>query len=76
VIKTSSPAAGVAAGNAPTAGIVIDPTGVLMAVDNNNPVTPLANGSISLYTLSNGALTPAVPQAGRLAVDRYSSYST
>lgn len=63
VINASSPATGVAAGFAPIGDIAIDPTGVLMAVDNNNPVSPPANGSISLYTISGGALTPATPSS-------------
>jgi 6-phosphogluconolactonase (cycloisomerase 2 family) len=49
-------------------GMAIDPTGVLLAVDNTNPISappaPPANGSISLFTIgSGGALTVDTPVA-------------
>ena len=46
----------VATGDTPFAGIVIDPTGTLLAVENNY------GNSISLYTIgSGGALTADTP---------------
>jgi trimeric autotransporter adhesin len=51
-------------GPAPLGGIIIDPTGALMAVDNSNPTSSTnPDSSISLYLIgSNGQLTsePAV----------------
>jgi trimeric autotransporter adhesin len=63
---TGTPAA---TGVAPT-GIAIDPTGVLIAVDNSNPTTttPPAAGSISLFTIgSGGALTVDTPAAAGIS---------
>ena len=56
VISSVTPGTPVAAGVLPFGGIVIDPRGTLLAVDNNT------SDSISLYTIgSGGALTAVSP---------------
>jgi hypothetical protein len=51
----------------PVGSIVIDPTGTLLAVDNNGydvPPTPVIPGSISLFKIgTGGVLTPITPAA-------------
>jgi 6-phosphogluconolactonase (cycloisomerase 2 family) len=56
VIGTAITGSPWATGTSPSGGIVIDPTGVLLAVDNLN------SNSISLFTVgTGGALTPVTP---------------
>jgi 6-phosphogluconolactonase (cycloisomerase 2 family) len=68
---TGTPAA---TGSAPT-GIAIDPTGVLIAVDNSNPQNPPAPGSVSLLTIgSGGALTVDTPVAAGIGAQHVTFY--
>jgi len=64
------------AGNSPVAGIVIDPTGVLMAVENNFP-NASNQYTISLYTIGTGGKltsdTPVQTESGPLFVTFYNA---
>ena len=56
VVSTSAIGSAQETGNGPFGGMAIDPTGVLLAIDN------ATDGTISLYTIgSDGTLTPTSP---------------
>lgn len=55
--------------------MAIDPTGVLLAVDNSNVQTTPAPGSISLFTIgSGGTLTVDAPVAAGMDAEFVTFY--